>query len=209
LWLRIEPNLFAFRPKKLTGRKLAKRRKTLNTIILRMRSGCQYDQLPGRCGPKSTVHDWFQRWAKAGIVERIWAIQAAVCDELGGVQWEWQSADATLGKAQFGGAKTGKNPSNRSEKGTKKSLMTHGAGGPLDAVTAGASVVEQKRLEAANNAMVIDRPEPMADEPQHLCFDKGYDNPRAEKAATDAACTPRIRRIGKEKEDSLQISRRS
>jgi len=103
LWRRIEPILFDFRPKKLTGRKLANRRKTLNAIVFRMRSGCQCDQLPGRCRPKSTVHDWFQRWAKAGIVERIWAIQAAVEDELGGVQWEWQSADATLGKAQFRG----------------------------------------------------------------------------------------------------------
>ena len=110
MWLRIEPNLFAFRPKKLTGRKLANRRKTLNAIIFRMRSGCQCDQLPGRCGPKSTVHDWFQRWAKAGIVERIWAIQAAVCDELGGVQWEWQSADPMLGKARFAGGKGRQDP---------------------------------------------------------------------------------------------------
>ena len=70
--------------------------------------------------------------------------------------------------------------------------MTRGAGGPLYVVTAGANVVEQELPEATINAMVIDRPEPTANEPQHLCLDKGYDNPKVEKAATDAACTPQI-----------------
>ena len=66
LWRRIEPILLEFWPKKPTGRKVANWRKMLNAIIFRMRSGCQWDQLPERYGPKSTVHDWFQRWAAAG-----------------------------------------------------------------------------------------------------------------------------------------------
>ena len=77
--------------------------------------------------------------------------------------------------------------------------MTDGDGGPLGVVTAGANVVEQKLLEATIEAIVVERPEPTADEPQHLCMDKGYDNPRAEGAATDAGYTPHIRRIGEEK----------
>lgn len=107
MWRRIEPILLKYWPKKATGRKVANWRKMLNAIIFRMRSGCQWDQLPERYGPKSTVHDWFQRWAQAGIFERIWAVLAAECDELGGVQWEWQSADAMLGKARLGGEKDG------------------------------------------------------------------------------------------------------
>ena len=107
LWRRIEPILLEFWPKKPTGRKVANWRKMLNAIIFRMRSGCQWDQLPERYGPKSTVHDWFQRWAAAGIFERIWAVLVSECDELGGVQWEWQPADAMLGKARFGGEKDG------------------------------------------------------------------------------------------------------
>ena len=81
------------------GRQL---RKMLNAIIF-LAQRCQWDQLPERYGPKSTVCDWFQRWAAAGIFERIWAVLVAECDELGGVQWEWQPADAMLGKARFGG----------------------------------------------------------------------------------------------------------
>jgi|GEM_PF-3945709 len=85
-----------------------------------MRSGCQWDQLPERYGPKSTVHDSFQRWVQAGIFKRIWGVLVAECNELGGVQWHWQSADAMLGKVRFGGKKTGKNPTDRGKKGTKK-----------------------------------------------------------------------------------------
>ena len=46
-----------------------------------------------------------------------------------------------------GGKKTGKNPTDRGKKGTKKSLLTDGDGGPLGVVIAGANVVEQKLLE--------------------------------------------------------------
>ena len=56
-------------------------------------------------------------------------------------QWKWQAADAMLGKARFGGKKTGKNPTDRGKKGTKKSLLTDGDGGPLGVVIAGANVV--------------------------------------------------------------------
>jgi transposase len=115
LWRRIEPILKQFWPKKATGRKPANWRKMLNGIIFRMRSGCQWDQLPERYGPKSTVHDWFQRWVQGGIFEKIWALLVQACDELGGVDWQWQSADAMLGKARFGGEKDGQE-SHRSRK---------------------------------------------------------------------------------------------
>ena len=110
LWQRIEPILREFWPKKPTGRKVANWRKMLNGIIFRMRSGCQWEQLPERYGPKSTVHDWLQRWAQGGVFEKIWALLVAECDELGGVQWEWQAADAMLGKARCGGEKDGPEP---------------------------------------------------------------------------------------------------
>jgi transposase len=110
LWRRIEPILEQFWPRKPTGRRVADWRKMLNGIIFRMRSGCQWERLPERYGPKSTVHDWFQRRVEAGIFEKIWAVLVAECDELGGVQWEWQSADAMPGKARSGGGKDRQEP---------------------------------------------------------------------------------------------------
>src|SRR3954453_8703632 len=108
LWEKILPILLEFWPKKPTGRRTADWRAALNGIIFRMRTGCQWEQLPRKFGPKSTVHDWFQRWCSGGVMERIWAVLVAECDELGGVDWQWQSADAWLGKARFGGEKDGK-----------------------------------------------------------------------------------------------------
>jgi putative transposase len=93
----------------------------------------------------------------------------------------------------------GKNPTDRGKKGTKKSLLTDGEGGPLGVVIAGANVVDQKLLEATIDAIVVERPDPTPDEQQHLCLDKGYDNPTGETAATDASYTPHIRRIGEER----------
>ena len=71
LWERIEPILKAFWPRKPTGRPPAHWRRTLNGIIFRMRTGCQWEQLPRKFGPRSTVHDWFQRWCAGGVMERI------------------------------------------------------------------------------------------------------------------------------------------
>jgi len=83
LWERIQPILEEFWPTKTTGRKHAEWRRCLNGIIFRMRTGCQWNQLPKEFGDDSTVHRWFQRWNKNGVMERIWAELVSECDELG------------------------------------------------------------------------------------------------------------------------------
>jgi putative transposase len=110
LWQRVLPVLLEFWPRKATGRKVANWRLALNGIIFRMRSGCQWDQLPRRFGPKSTVHDWFQRWNRGGIMAKIMAVLIAECAELDGVSWQWQSADAAMAKARFGGTRSAPTP---------------------------------------------------------------------------------------------------
>jgi putative transposase len=110
LWELIEPILVEFWPSKATGRPVAQWRKMVNAIIFRMRTGCQWEQLPEKFGPKSTVHDWFQRWNKAGIIAKIMAVLVELCDEADGVGWEWQSADGAMAKARFGGIKSARIP---------------------------------------------------------------------------------------------------
>lgn len=106
LWQRIEPLLEERYPPKVEGRPHADWRRILDGIIFRMRSGCQWDKLPREFGPKSTVHEWFQRWNKDGVMEAILALLIAECDEAGGVGWDWQSADGAMTKARFGGIKS-------------------------------------------------------------------------------------------------------
>lgn len=68
-------------------------------------------------------------------------------------------------------------------------------------VVAGANVPDCKLLQQTIEAIVIERPEPTEKAPQHLCLDKGYDNPTGRAAATSHGHTPHIRRIGEEKLD--------
>ena len=139
-----------------------------------MRSGCQWERLPGRFGPTSTLHGWFQRFVEDGVLEEIWAALAAGCEELGAVLWEWQAADGVMGKSRFGGEKTGPNPTDRAKMGTKKHLLVEQGGGPLGLVVAAANVNDHKLLEETIGAIVIERPDP-EEVTQHLCLDEALE----------------------------------
>jgi putative transposase len=90
-------------PAKAPGRPRADPRPIVNGIIYVMRSGCQWNRLPEAYGSDSTVHRTMQRWIQRGVLQRFWATLIEHCEELDGVNWQWQSADAALGKARFGG----------------------------------------------------------------------------------------------------------
>ena len=105
-WARIEPVLGELCPPPRRGRpRTVDFRVVLNAVIFRLRSGCQWNQLPAKYGDDSRVHHWFQEWAKRGVFQRIWAVLLGECDELGAVNWTWQSADGCMNKARFGGEK--------------------------------------------------------------------------------------------------------
>jgi len=68
-------------------------------------------------------------------------------------------------------------------------------------------VHDTKLLKATIDAIVVDRPDPADESPQHLCLDKGYDNPTGHATAHEANYTPHIRRIGEEKLDEKKRKR--
>lgn len=113
------------------------------------------------------------------------------------------SAPTSPGSA---GEKIGPNPTDRGKAGTKKSILVEADGGPLSAVLDGANRHDCKLLEATINSIVLERPEP-EDIEQHLCLDKGYDNPTGEDAAGEAGYIAHIRRIGEEKLDKRDRKR--
>ena len=80
-------------------------------------------------------------------------------------------------------------------------MIVEGDGGPLGIVVAGANVHDAKLLEATIEAIVIARPQ-ADEEEQHVCLDKGYDNPTGHAAALNGEYVPHIRRIGEEKLDA-------
>ena len=93
----------------------------------------------------------------------------------------------------------GKNPTDRGKKGTKKSVLVDGAGGPLGMVIAPANVNDQKLLRETIESIVVERPVPTAEKPQHLCLDAAYDNPTGREAAAAGKYTAHIRRVREEK----------
>lgn len=103
LWEKVQPLIAALDPPRATGRKRVAARAILDAILFRLRTGCQWNRLPKEFPDDSTVHRTFQRWVQRGVFDRIWADLVATCDELEGVDWEWQAADGAMGKARFGG----------------------------------------------------------------------------------------------------------
>lgn len=103
LWKIIQDILDELDPPAWTGRKRVDARSALNGIVYVMRSGCQWNRLPEKFGDDASIHRTMQRWIAKGILERIWAMLVGNCDELGGLDWDWQSADGAMGKARFGG----------------------------------------------------------------------------------------------------------
>ena len=50
-------------------------------------------------------------------------------------------------------------------------------------------------------AIVVERPSPSEQAPQHLCLDKAYDNPTGHTTVNEFGYVGHIRRIGEEKRD--------
>jgi len=110
LWSIIREILDELDPPAGTGRPRTGQREALNGIIYQMRSGVQWNRLPKEFGDDSSVHRTMQRWVAKGVFRRVWAVLIENCEELGGVDWQWQSADGAMGKARFGGTASGRTP---------------------------------------------------------------------------------------------------
>ena len=106
LWERIVPVFKELCPPARVGRRrTVDFRRVLEAVVFRMRSGCQWNHIPQEFGDDSRIHHWFQEWVKKGLFQRIWKELVSECDELGGLDWTWQSADGCTNKSRFGGGK--------------------------------------------------------------------------------------------------------
>jgi putative transposase len=86
-------------------------------------------------------------------------------------------------------------------------VIVEADGGPLGVVVAPANIHDTKLLEKTIDAIVVERPKPTKRNPQHLCLDKGYDNPTGHTTVQTHQYLPHIRRIGEEKFDEKKRKR--
>jgi transposase len=106
LWEKVQEVLEEHDPPARYGPDRIDQRAAFDGVIYRLRSGVQWNRLPGEYGDDASVHRTFQRWVSRGVLRKLWAVLLEGCEELGGVDWRWQSADCALGKARHGGTKS-------------------------------------------------------------------------------------------------------
>src|SRR5262249_2297102 len=193
VWARAQPLLPPHKPRPKGGRPPREDRQMLGAILYVLRTGIQWNALPRAIGASTTVYDRFREWERDGFFQRLWAAGLQEFDELVGIDWTWQSLDGVMTKAPFGGAATGANPTDRGKRGTKRSTLCEGHGLPLAVEVAGAQGHDMKLTAQTVDGLVVERPAPTADQPQHLCLDAGFDDDGPRLAAEQRGYTLHIR----------------
>jgi putative transposase len=197
LWNWIEPLVPQDKPQPQGGRPRMEARQAMTAIFYILRTGCQWKALPRALGAPSTVYDRFREWEQADVFETLWQQGLCEYDAKKGIDWKWQSVDGCMTKAPLGGEAVGPNPTDRAKSGTKRSLLTEGAGIPLAVAVDGANRHDKMLLETTLNGQMADRPDP-AHVLQNLCLDKGYDYPDIRELAEDLGYVPHIKTRGEE-----------
>lgn len=153
-------------------------RQVLGGILYRLRTGCHWKAIPAEFGSGSTCHRRFQEWQALEIFEQVWAHQLRAYDQQRGIGWDWQILDSAIIPAPLGGAKTGKNPTDRAKSGSKRHVLCDRRGVPLALSLSGANIPDYQCAERTLRNLVIRRSW-QNDQGQlrvcHFCADKGYD----------------------------------
>jgi transposase len=187
------------------GRPRVPDRGCADAIFYVLRTGCQWQALKETdlCA-KSTAHDRFQEWVAAGVFLSLWQAGVEQFDELQGIDWNWLSMDGAMTKAPLGGEKTGPNPTDRAKRGVKRSLLTEGHGVPLGVEVDGANRNDMKLVRSTLESIVVERPEPTAEQPQGMCLDKGYDYDEVRNILSEFGFTAHIRSRGEEAKELVR-----
>ena len=110
LWRRLESLLPKYGKSRQGGRPRVSLRGVADGIFYLLRTGCQWKALPPQFGSSSTVHRYFQEWARRGIFHRFWKTCLQVYDRKRGIAWRWQALDGMMTKAPLGGEKNRAKP---------------------------------------------------------------------------------------------------
>ena len=95
---------------------------------------------------------------------------------------------------------TGRNPTDRGKRGTKRNVLTDQRGIPLSVVITAANTHDMKSAaKTLDNIVIVRRRRPAPSKIlQNLCLDKGYDSQEIEYEAVKRGYIPHIRYRGEE-----------
>lgn len=106
-WARIEPRiepLVPVNPRRADGkgRPSTPPRPTMNAILWILRTGAPWHDLPTRYPPYQTVHRWFQKWTKQGVIHHIWEALAEDLAERGKIDMTEAAIDGSFASSKKG-----------------------------------------------------------------------------------------------------------
>jgi putative transposase len=173
LWRKLKKHIPKPSKQAGAGRPRVKDRDVMNGIWYVMWTGCQWKSIKREWFnvSSSTLHDRFQIWQKTGVFDKLFKVMVRYYARERQIGWEWQSVDSKSVPAPLGGAKTGKNPTDRGKSGAKIHILVDERGAPLAIHITGANEHDKWSVDDLVIQMVIKRP----NTEQHLCADKGYD----------------------------------
>ena len=172
-------------------------RKAMDVIFFVLRTGCQWgaSDATGICS-HSSAHRRFQEWTAVGVFVDLWACELREYDDTKGLDREWLSMDGAMTKAPLGGERTGRKPTDRGKRGTKRSLLTEANGVPVGLTVEGSNRHDKRLVEATLESIPVERPEPTEAEPQGMCLDKGYDYDDTRELVRQFGFTAHVRARG-------------
>lgn len=127
------------------GRPGLTHRDIANGIYYRFKTGCQWNAIPTSFGSSSSLHRYFQEWAELGVWRNLHKWGLIRYDQNTGIDWTWQSLDASITKAPLGGQATGPNPTDRRKSGTKRHVLSDARGVPLSVTVSGANTPDHQK----------------------------------------------------------------
>ncbi|MGP8337524.1 MAG: IS5 family transposase [Methanosarcinaceae archaeon] len=173
LWKLLKKQLPKEPKKKGRGRPRVKNRDVMEGIWYVLWTGCQWKSIRKEWFnvSSSVLHERFQTWQEQGIFEKLFKRIVRYYARERKIGWKWQSIDSMMSPAPLGGAKTGKNPTDRSKLGSKIHILVDERGAPLAVWITGANQHDKWSADDLIVHIVIKRP----NSEQHFCGDKGYD----------------------------------
>jgi len=105
LWRQLEKLLPHYNKSPHGGRPRVNLRGVADGIYYLLRTGCQWKALPPPFGRPSTVHRYFQEWARRGVFAKLWKHCLKIYDRRRGIAWNWQTMDGATTKSPLGGEK--------------------------------------------------------------------------------------------------------
>jgi len=101
----------------------------VNGIFFVLKTGCQWNSIPRIYGASSTIHGYFIKWCRMGIMDQIHALAAEHYEQKQKIN-NWFALDCSSKKAPLANY-SGKNPTDRGKRGIKHVLLVDRLGAPL------------------------------------------------------------------------------